>query len=201
MVVRHVKERSQVSDFPEDDTDPTPVAPRGRRFVEYGSADIEQLYAAHFQALTIQLYAFTGDLAVAQDVVQEAFCRAIPRWSKLASYDDPLAWIRRVAMNLATSRWRRTRTALTFASRHREDHVPGPSPDRVALMAALATLPVKYRRVVVLHHLADQPIAEIAQSEGVPLGTVRVWLHRGRAALAAKLTDSTVDSGRERRHA
>ena len=39
--------------------------------------DFEALYGAHFDHLTLQLYAYTGDLGLAQDVVQEAFCRAL----------------------------------------------------------------------------------------------------------------------------
>jgi RNA polymerase sigma-70 factor (ECF subfamily) len=154
----------------------------------------EELYAAYFRDLTIQLYAYFGDYQEAQDVVQEAFCRALARWPKVVRYDDPMAWVRRVAWNLATSRWRRTRTALRAMRRHRMDHgqVAGPHPDRVALVAALATLPPSQRRVIVLHYLADLPVAEIAHREGVAPGTVKSWLHRGRAALAARL-DSEPD--------
>lgn len=47
-----------------------------------------------------------------------------------------MAWVRKVAWNLATSRRRRQRTALAFLRRYRERHVPGPTPDRVALTAA-----------------------------------------------------------------
>jgi RNA polymerase sigma-70 factor, ECF subfamily len=151
---------------------------------------IEELYTAHFHGLTIQLYAYTGDLGVAQELVQEAFCRALPRWSKLAAYDDPLGWIRRVAYNLANSRWRRARAARTFARGLREEPVPGPRPDRVVLVAALAKLPANHRRVVVLHHIADLPVAEIARAEAVPESTVRVWLHRGRSALASQLAEA-----------
>jgi len=88
--------------------------------------DFEQFYAAHFQSLTIQLFAYTSDLSVAQDVVQEAFCRALARWKRIADYDDPAAWVRRVAWNLATSRWRRARTAAQFLRRHREEHAWSP---------------------------------------------------------------------------
>ncbi len=155
--------------------------------------DIDEFYAVNFQPLTVQLYAYTGDLGLAQEFVQEAFCRAIPRWSKLATYDDPLAWIRRVAFNLANSRWRRVRSALAFARTQREEHMPGPGPDRIVLAGALAKLPANHRRVVVLHHLADVPVAEIARTEHVAEGTVRVWLHRGRAALATELADLRKD--------
>lgn len=149
----------------------------------------DDFYATQFQRLSLQLYAYTGDVAQAQDVVQEAFCRALTRWDKIAQFDDPLGWVRRVAWNLATSRFRRLRVAQAHARRQREEHAEVPSPDRVALTRALATLPERHRRAVVLFHLADLSIAEIAEQEGVAEGTVKAWLHRGRAALAAQLSD------------
>lgn len=151
--------------------------------------EFEEFYAAFFRPLTIQLYAYTGDLATAQDMVQEAFCRALARWQRVAGMDDPAAWVRRVAWNLATSRWRRARTAARYALRQREEHVAAPSPDRVALAHALSTLPAPHRRAVILHYLADLPISDIARQEGVADGTVKSWLHRGRAVLAAQLTE------------
>lgn len=103
--------------------------------------------------------------------------------------------MRRVAWNLAVSRWRRARTAILHLRRQRpaEPRVEGPSPERVALIAALGTLPAPQRRAVVLHYLADLPLAEIAAREGVAEGTVKSWLHRGRSALNARLnlTDPT----------
>jgi RNA polymerase sigma-70 factor (ECF subfamily) len=159
------------------------------------AATFEELYAAAFGELTLQLYAYFGDRQEAQDVVQEAFCRALARWSRVSRYDDPLAWVRRVAWNLAVSRWRRTRTALRALRRQRATHVEGPGPDRVALVAALATLPANHRRALVLHYLADLPVDEIAERERVAAGTVKSWLHRGRVALAARLGRPDFDSG------
>ena len=66
----------------------------------------------------------------------------------------------------------------------------GPEPDRVALVAALAGLPDRHRRVIVLHYLADLPVAAIARELGVAEGTVKSWLHRARAALAAQFVDA-----------
>ncbi|GAB3072371.1 SigE family RNA polymerase sigma factor [Micromonospora schwarzwaldensis] len=167
--------------------DPPPEA-TATRPDERASVDFDGLYHAHFRSLTVQLAAYCGDLTQAQDLVQEAFCRAFARWPRVSRYDDPLAWIRRVAWNLATSRWRRVRTAQAWLHRQREEHVPGPGPDRVALTAALARLPANQRRAVVLHYLADLGVAQIAAQEGVPEGTVKSWLYRGRAALAAQLS-------------
>lgn len=153
------------------------------------SPSFDELYAAHYGDLTVQLYAYFGDRQEAQDVVQEAFCRAYARWRTISRYDDPVAWLRRVAWNLALSRWRRTRTALAFARRLRpaEAEVAGPTPERVALVEALARLPEPYRRAIVLRYLADLTVPEIAQREGVPEGTVKSWLHRARTTLAGEL--------------
>lgn len=150
----------------------------------------DELYAAHYADLAVQLYLYFGDRQEAQDVVQEAFCRALARWWKVSRYDDPVAWVRRVAWNLAVSRWRRGRTALGFLRRQPrvEPYLDGPSPERVALQAALAKLPAAQRRAVVLHYLADLPVAEIAERESVAVGTVKSWLSRARATLAEEVS-------------
>jgi len=151
-----------------------------------GRSDFEELYAAQFHGLTLQINAYVGNLVEAQDLVQEAFTRAIPRWGKISQYDDPAAWVRRVAWNLATSRWRRQRTAAAFLIRQRERHAPGPNP--------LATLTPTLRKAFVLHYIAQLSISEIAQQEDVAEGTVKSWLHRGRALVAAYLTDAREES-------
>lgn len=151
--------------------------------------DFDEFYAAQFRRLTGQVYAYCNDLAEAQDLVQEAFCRALNNWERLSRYEDPVAWVRRVALNLATSRWRRLRTVHRHISSQREEYAAEPSPDRVALTRALATLPPTQRRAMVLHYLADMSTAEIARQDGVPEATVRSWLHRARTALAGQLSD------------
>ena len=151
----------------------------------------DDFYHAHFRGLVVQLAAYTGDRSQAQDLVQDAFCQAFTRWDRVAGYDDPLAWVRRVAWNLAHNRWRRLRTAQAYLRRQRETHVAGPNPDRVAVDAALALLPPRQRRAVILHYLADLSVAEIADQERVAEGTVKSWLHRGRTALAAHLRENT----------
>ncbi len=151
--------------------------------------DFADFYQSHFHRLAVQLYAYLGDHAEAQDLTQEAFCRLLERWERVSGYDDPYAWVRRVGWNLATSRLRRVRTAVRHLGRQRPEHVPGPEPDRVALLRALATLPAAHRQAIVLHHLAHLRTAEIADQLGVPEGTVRSWLSRGRAALATYFSE------------
>lgn len=65
----------------------------------------------------------------------------------------------------------------------------GPTPDRVALVTALATLPINHRKALILYYLVGLSVAEIARHENTAEGTVKSWLHRGRAALAAQLED------------
>ncbi|MEU8182520.1 SigE family RNA polymerase sigma factor [Micromonospora sp. NPDC049044] len=168
-----------------------PPEPPGNSIPAAPELVFDDFYHAHFRGLVVQLTAYTGDLGQAQDLVQEAFCRAYARWDRIAGYEDPLAWVRKVAWNLGHNRWRRLRTAQSWLLRQREAHVAGPSPDRVALDVALATLPPKQRRAVVLHYLADLSVAEIAAEEQVAEGTVKSWLHRGRTALATQLRDTT----------
>ncbi|MEV4536711.1 sigma-70 family RNA polymerase sigma factor [Asanoa sp. NPDC049518] len=153
----------------------------------------DEFYSANFHRLMLQMYAYTADVGAAQDAVQEAFSRAWARWDRLATYDEPAAWIRRVAMNVANNRWRRARAARAHARYHREEVVAEPSPDRVALARALRSLPERHRRAIVLYHIADLAIAEIAAQEGVTESAVKSWLHRGRAALATLLTEDEED--------
>jgi len=70
--------------------------------------------------------------------------------------------------------------------------VPSVSVETLALVQALRTLPVRQRQAIVLHYLVDLPVAEIAQMLGVPQGTVKSLLARGRRALAATLGESEV---------
>nr|WP_245635670.1 sigma-70 family RNA polymerase sigma factor [Dactylosporangium aurantiacum] len=139
--------------------------------------------------LRSQLFAYLGDRAEAQDVVQEAFCRAFSKWKTISTYEDPMSWVRRVAWNVATSRFRRRRTALNFLHHQREEHAEGPSPDRMALVAALAKIPVQLRKAVVMHYIGELSVAEIAAQEDVAEGTVKSWLSRGRAALGEQLAE------------
>jgi RNA polymerase sigma-70 factor (ECF subfamily) len=172
----------------DDDATPAPVrvppAPAAQK------ADFDAFYLANFDRFIVQLHAYTADMATAQDVVQEAFARALQRWSRVSTYDNPEAWVRRVAWNLATSNWRRIARFNTFMRKQTADrHVAEPSPDRVMLVRALSTLPESQRRAVVMHYLGDLSVADIAAHEKVAPGTVKSWLHRGRAALAAALSE------------
>ncbi|MFD7002862.1 sigma factor [Streptomyces mirabilis] len=79
---------------------------RGRQADLAGS---EEFYQSAYARLVGQLFSVTGSLEQAEDVVQEAFIRALDRWPRIQAYDVPELWVRRVAINLAVSEIRRLR--------------------------------------------------------------------------------------------
>ncbi len=156
-------------------------------------AEFDDFYAASFRRVTGQVYAMIGDLDEAQECVQEAFARAWSHRRKLDRADHPEAWVRTTAHRIAISRWRRRTRGRRPADRALAGPTTTAAPDvhHVALVTALAQLPEPQRRVIVLHHLADLPVAAVAAEIGAPEGTVKARLSRGRAALALLLSDDT----------
>jgi RNA polymerase sigma-70 factor, ECF subfamily len=149
--------------------------------------EFEAFYEAAFPRLVGQLGLVTGDLAEAEDLVQEALARASARWSRLRAYDVPEAWVRRVALNLAASHARKLRRKLAVLTRIGPPPVVPPvSDDALAVAAALRTLSLAHRQVLVLHYLADLSIDQIAGELGIPSSTVRGRLARARRVLAAQ---------------
>jgi RNA polymerase sigma-70 factor, ECF subfamily len=163
--------------------------------IERGTAveahEFDELYAASFRRVTGQVYAMIGNLDEATECVQEAFARAWANRRKLDKAQYPEAWVRTTAYRLAVSRWRRTRMAKRPTDRAVSSaaHVPAVDESHVALVAALRKLPEPQRQALVLHHIADLPIHQIAAETGVAEGTIKARLSRGRTALAALLTD------------
>jgi len=148
------------------------------------AADFDELYRASRDRLAIQLTAVSGDRGEAMDHVQEAFVRAWLKWDRVGRYDDPEAWVRRVALHLAVSRWRRLRRVVL-----RPD-VPRPVTGDDAmgsLLAALAELAPRERQAMTLKYLTGLSVEEIAVELGAPSGTVKSWLARGRSHLSAIL--------------
>jgi RNA polymerase sigma-70 factor, ECF subfamily len=145
-------------------------------------------YAGSYRRLLGQVFAVTGDLAEAENLLQEAYARAFARWSRVGDYDLPEAWVRRVAINLAAmadrSLRRRARALLRLGP---PPVVPELSPEAIDLHDALRALPLGQRQVIVLHHLVGLPVEEVARELRLATGTVKSRLARGRAAMAGTL--------------
>jgi RNA polymerase sigma-70 factor, ECF subfamily len=156
--------------------------------------EFTDFYAASFRRIVGQLYAMTGDAAEAQDAVQEAFVRAWSRRGKLDADSSPEAWVRTTAWRIAVSRWNRARLAgRLLRAQPQPPPAEEPGPDRVALIDALRTLTPEQRRAIVLYHLCDLTVEQIAAETSAPAGTVKARLARGRAALAARLGEPEAD--------
>lgn len=154
------------------------------------SRGFDALYRTHARRLVGQLLAITGDLQEAEDVVQEAFVRAWRRWPQLDGYDAPEAWVRRVAINLARNRFRRARRQLAALIRHGPPgDVPALTAEEVAVTEALRHLSRPQREALVLYHLIGLSVGEVAGELGVPVGTVKARLARGRRALAQQFEE------------
>ena len=149
-------------------------------------AGIAELYAATYPRLVGALTVASGSRADAEEIVQEAFARLLPRWSTISRYEDPEAWVRTVAFRLSTSRWRRAVVAARGMARiGAPPPVTPPDGSRLDAERLLSGLPRIYREVLVLHHAFGLPVEQIAEELRVPVGTVKSRLARGRTAAAA----------------
>lgn len=159
------------------------------------SCEFDEFYTATYARIVTQVYAMVGKRDEAEECVQEAYVRAWTHRGRLSSALHPEVWVRTTAYRLAVSRWRRVVRGRRPADRALGAPVvaAAPSEAHVALIAALRQLPEAQRRAIVLHHLADLSVADVARETGVPEGTVKARLSRGRAALAALLCDSPLD--------
>src|SRR5262245_31612261 len=148
---------------------------------------VRVVFEASYRRLVGQLYGVCGDLTEAEEVVAEAFARAVQHERTFVRLDNPEAWLRTVAVNVSRTRYRRGLRVV-----HREHDEAGRlalDDERLALMAALRRLPAAQREAIALHYLADLPINEVAAATGSTVGTVKSRLSRGRAALAVLLAD------------
>lgn len=152
--------------------------------------DFDEFYQAAFHRVVGQVCAMTGSLSDAEDSVQEAFSRAWQNWNKVGAYGDAESWVRSVAFRISVSAWRKAVNRFSAHTRsHAGEELAGLSPDRLAIVAALRRIPAEQRQVIVLHHLLDRSVEEIAREVGAPAGTVKARLARGRRALAPHLSE------------
>ena len=159
------------------------VAERGARVV-----DFDEWVAARGDALYRLAYVLTGNRADAEDVVQDALSRALPRWSRIVEAEDPDAYVRRMVVNAHVSWWRKFRSRESPVAEVRPDPTGDPDvEDHDAVWRACLSLPIDQRVAVVLRYYERLDYDEIADLTGVREGTVRSRVSRGLAALRAEL--------------
>ena len=157
-------------------------------------ADFDSWVAARGPALLRLAYTLTGNTADAEDLVQEALSRALPRWRRISTVEDPNAYVRRMVVNAHTSTWRKFRRRESPSSLRPGSATERPGPEesllvdeRQRIWRACRTLPSDQRTAVVLRYYEQLEYDEIAALTGVRPGTVRSRVSRGIAALRAEL--------------
>lgn len=154
--------------------------------------DYETFYRREFASLAVVAGTVAADRSVGEDIAQEALSRASQQWAKVSGLDKPGAWVRRVAINLAIGRKRRSTTEARALIRL------GPAPATTtetrlgdpAVWAAVDALAPKQRAVIALHYLEDRPVAEIAEILEISTSAATSNLHKARANLADKLGET-----------
>jgi RNA polymerase sigma factor (sigma-70 family) len=133
------------------------------------------------------LLATVGSAGEADDLLSEAFTRALARWAEVQQHPRPEAWVVRTALNLHRDRWRRSqRQRRLQARREPVGYIDAVDP---ALLAAVRSLPTRQREVIALRVLLELSADETAEVLSIEPGTVGTHLRRGLAALRAALSD------------
>ncbi len=151
--------------------------------------------AARGPAMLRLAYTLTGNAADAEDVVQDALSRALPRWERISRVEDVDAYVRRMVVNAHTSwwrRWRRRESPVEQVTDHAVEANRGPEHDeRRRIWLACQALPEAQRTAVVLRYYEQLEYHEIAALTGVREGSVRSRVSRGIAALRTELGDES----------
>jgi len=164
------------------------------------------LVSRHKDPLTNFIYRYLGDMETCEDLLQETFLRVYRNrysYQRIAKYTT---WVYTIARNLALSEYRKRKSrqmySLQSLTRDEEEYqveIPDDTntPDRFTesqiqdqhIQQALGRIPEEFREVVVLRDVQQLSYEEIAQITGLPMGTVKSRIHRGRSALMSLLSD------------
>lgn len=136
--------------------------------------------------------AYCGDRDVAEEIAQEALARAAQHWDEIEEMRAPGAWLHRVAVNLAHTRFRRKSTEARILEQLAEPPAPHEDPDptgRLAIREALEAIPPRQRAAVTLRYLLDWSVADAAAAMDTTESAVKSLAHRGLRRLRRELSD------------
>jgi RNA polymerase sigma-70 factor, ECF subfamily len=147
-----------------------------------------ELFERHWPLMHRAALLITGDAAAAEDIAQEAFLSAIRALDRFDMRRPLGPWLHRIATNRAID-WSRARALRREVSDAGEVEPAASVVEGMdeELLAALQTLGVEQRAVVVLRYVLDLTPGEIAQRLDLPRGTVNSRLRRGLDALGERL--------------
>lgn len=158
----------------------------------------EELIAPQMPALYRLAYHYTGSQPDAEDLVQDVLIKLYPKYQELQKVESLRPWLAKVLYRAYIDRMRHaSRQAVDLAKEYDDLEGVGAKPgdnhekrvDTIRdLEAALTYLPEEQRMVVLMHDVESYTQEEIGGVLGVPLGTVKSRLHRGRAKLRELLS-------------
>lgn len=160
----------------------------------------------HLDTLYRVALRLTGDPASADDLVQETMLRAWRAWNSFRTGSNARAWLVTILRNQFINGWRRERRrpgSVDIEAVPEIGDAANPDPEGrffSSLMdhevtEALDGLSEEFRDVVLLSDLEGLPYAEISEVLGIPVGTVKSRLFRGRRILQERLRRYAVESG------
>jgi RNA polymerase sigma-70 factor (sigma-E family) len=183
------------------------ASPGGRALSALDAADaarewdadeaVTQLYSAHYRSLVRLAALMLHDVAVAEEVVQDAFVAMHSKWRKLRDPDKALAYLRQSVANGSRSVLRRRKVADRHLARQSlpstaasAEHGAMSTFEYDEVLAALRLLPERQRETLVLRYYSDLSEADIATTMGISRGAVKSHASRGMAALRTSLERS-----------
>jgi RNA polymerase sigma-70 factor (ECF subfamily) len=167
------------------------------------SLECEDFLRALHPRLVGGLTLHCGDAALAEELAQETLARVWTRWAEVRSHPAPQGWAWRVALNLSSSWFRRRAAERRATAKIGPPPLEAPAPDaadRLAVRAAVASLPARQRAVLVLRYFDDLSVADAAAALDCAEGTVKSLTHhaitalRDRLAVTIDLTDEEVSN-------
>jgi RNA polymerase sigma-70 factor (sigma-E family) len=152
-----------------------------------------ELYRRHAEGALRLAYLLTGDLPLAEDIVQDAFVKLARRLAHIRDPDAFPAYLRRTVVNLANSRFRRERVERAYLQREKgmahPDALEEDLDEREDLWVALQQLTARQRAALVLRFYEDLPERQAAKLLRCRPGTVKSLVSRALAALQLHLAE------------
>jgi RNA polymerase sigma-70 factor (ECF subfamily) len=149
------------------------------------TAEVDAWCRLHYPKVLGTLRLYLGDSSTAEELAQETLIRGLEQWDRLELLDDQAAWLHTVALNLARSwirrRYAERRALARVGSNRREYEQLDPSAPEI--VRALARLPERQRRAIVLRYYAAFSVGQVAEVMSCAESTVKTHLQRAMRAL------------------
>ena len=149
--------------------------------------NLQRLYQQLLPTVYRAAYTYLKNPRDSEDAAQEAFLRLVQSRRTFSDERQVKAWLIVTVGNIAKDMLRRRSRGEVNLDDHPE--LPAPSRDSGELLAALLTLPEKWKTAMYLYYFEGYSVREIARAMGQPEGTVKSWLHRARGMLREALEE------------